>query len=730
MISHVVFLLSIGLQLAAATFALLLIRVTGWKLAWIVISLAIALMAWRRSASYASFLATGKDMPLNISEVISLVVSGLMLLGVLRIGGYFRIIRSAETARKRTEEAIHESEERYKDILENANDLIQSVDREGRFIYVNRKWLEILGYTKEEADRMTFTDILHKDRIPHCTALLEEVSHGNAVDQVETVFITKNGKDVIVEGSINAVFKNGEFAATRGIFRDITERRQTEAFIKDILDNVGEGFIVIDREYRIISANKAFCDQVKMAAEEIKGRHCYEVSHQILKPCFDAGEDCTVKRTFETGAPHTSLHTHYDTEGNAIYVETKSYPMKDTSGRIVSVIEIMNDVTEKKKLEDQLRHVQKMDAIGQLAGGVAHDFNNILTAIMGYGNILQMKMSADDPLRAFVDSILMSSEKAANLTQSLLAFSRKQIINPKPVRLSEIIKRVEKLLLRIIGEDIELNSRISEEEMTVLADSGQIEQVLMNLATNARDAMPDGGSLTITTEPVKLDRGYTKTHAYAKSGMYALIEISDTGVGIDRKTQERIFEPFFTTKETGKGTGLGLSIVYGIVKQHNGYINVYSEPGRGTTFKIYLPMIKSEVEEAETADPAPPKGGTETLLVAEDNTEVRRLAKAVLEDFGYSVIEAVDGQDAIEKFREHRDEVRMLVLDVLMPNKNGKEAYDEIRKERPDIKVLFSSGYSRDIVEKKGILSGRVNFISKPLSPRELLEKVREILDR
>jgi two-component system cell cycle sensor histidine kinase/response regulator CckA len=356
------------------------------------------------------------------------------------------------------------------------------------------------------------------------------------------------------------------------------------------------------------------------------------------------------QRTFETGEPHTSLHTHFDKEGNPIYAEVRSFPLKDSQGKIISVIEIHNDITEKKKLEDQLRHAQKMEAVGTLARGVAHDFNNILTAIIGYSSLMQMKMDENDPLRPSVDSILASTERAANLTQSLLAFSKKQLIAPKHVDMNTIVRRVEKLIERLIGEDIEITQVLRGEPLPIKADAGQIEQILINLATNARDAMPQGGKLTMGTGVVELGNEYVKEHGYGKPGKYAYLTVTDTGTGMDMKTAERIFEPFFTTKSTGKGTGLGLAIVYGIVKQHNGYINVYSKPGMGATFDIYLPLSRVTVEQATPFKAFVPKGSAETLLIAGDDIAVRNLMKSVLQGFGYNVIEASDGEEAIQKY--------------------------------------------------------------------------------
>src|SRR3989338_2139379 len=309
-------------------------------------------------------------------------------------------------------------------------------------------------------------------------------------------------------------------------------------------------------------------------------------------------------------------------------------------------------------------------------------------------------------------------------------FSRKQPSNLEPINLNEIVKEAESILVRVIREDIKLRAVLTDKKCIVMADSNQIEQVLTNLATNARDAMPNGGSLTISTDIMEMDDAFIKAHGYGVKGMYALISVSDTGIGMDEITKERIFEPFFTTKGVGKGTGLGLAIVYGINKQHNGYINVYSEPGKGTTFRIYLPLVEAEVERKKPEAHIIHKGGTETILVAEDEEDVRELTKIVLEGHGYTVIEAVDGEDAIDKFKENKDKIHLLLFDVIMPNKNGREAYDAIKEIRPGIKALFMSGYSGDIVYRKDILGNGLHLIAKPVSPTELLKRVREALDK
>ncbi len=618
--------------------------------------------------------------------------------------------------------------------LDNVREAAFLIDENARFQYVNEESCRILGYARDELLGLSVADIdpdfpgerwtSHWHDLKTKQALLFEGRHR-----------TKDGRIFPVEISANYLEYDGR-SYNLALARNITERKETEealkksqTFVRNILESVDEGFIVVDREYRVMSVNRAFCSLINMPEDRILGRPCYQVSHRADTPCFERGEDCAVKHTFETGTSASVTHTHSSEAGEKQYVEIKSYPVTDPSGNVISVIETVNNITEKKKLEEQLRQAQKMEAIGTLAGGVAHDFNNILTAIIGYGNIIKMKMSPDDPMMESIDQILSSSDRAASLTRGLLAFSRKQILNPSPVDLNTIVRSIDKLLLRIIGEDIELSTSLAGQNLIVMADVSQIEQILMNLATNARDAMPDGGTLSITTQRSDLNGEFAALHGFGTPGRYALIAVSDTGLGMDEETRDKIFEPFFTTKELGKGTGLGLAIVYGIVKQHNGNITVYSEPGKGTTFKIYLPLIAAELEQTRAEDDALPPGGQETILLAEDDEHVRGLARIVLEDFGYHVIEAADGQEAVDKYRERSSDIDLVILDVVMPKKSGREAYDVIKSITPSAAVLFTSGYTADIIHKKGIFEADLQFISKPISPSELLRKIRDILD-
>jgi two-component system cell cycle sensor histidine kinase/response regulator CckA len=360
---------------------------------------------------------------------------------------------------------------------------------------------------------------------------------------------------------------------------------------------------------------------------------------------------------------------------------------------------------------------------------VAHDFNNLLTVIMGFSTLIQAEIGNRDHLRPYIDQVLASSEKAAELTQRLLAFSRNQRINLSPHNLNDIVRSTAKLLKRLLTEDIALKVELQAANAVVEADPGQIDQVLMNLATNARDAMPRGGSLTIRTEEAALDAEFCDLHEIRKTGKYILLCVSDSGIGMDDKTVGRIFDPFFTTKELGRGTGLGLASVYGIITQHKGYITVSSEPGRGTTFFIYLPLLDAAAQKAAAAVPEI-KRGTETVLVAEDEATVRRMLTLILEGHGYTVLQAVDGQDAVGLYRENRERIDLVVLDVVMPVKNGKEALDEITRINPKVRAIFVSGYTGEVMIDKGVHKESVDFLQKPVSVPSLLNKVREVLDR
>jgi len=399
-------------------------------------------------------------------------------------------------------------------------------------------------------------------------------------------------------------------------------------------------------------------------------------------------------------------------------------------GQLLSNYRLVNHMEQEiEKRTAQLFHAQKMEAVGQLAGGVAHDFNNIITAISGFAHLILIKTDDNNPLRHFAEQIIESSDRAANLTQSLLAYSRKQIIHPKSINVNDAICRVEKLLQRLIGEDITLKVELFERDLLVLADSSQFEQIIVNLATNARDAMPDGGKLTISTKYEEIDDGFIRTRGFGRTGKYVCVSISDTGSGMDEKTRGKIFEPFFSTKDVGKGTGLGLSIVYGIVSQQYGFIDVCSEIGKGTTFSIYLPAISDKAAEKRQEFTISPMFGNETIMIVEDDEDIRESDVSFLEQLGYNVLAVSDGETAIEKFTALGDSIDIVVLDVVLPGVDGKQVYDRIMEFRPATKVLFTSGYTADVLNRKGINGNAYAFIEKPHSPLELLRKMRDLLE-
>jgi PAS domain S-box-containing protein len=533
------------------------------------------------------------------------------------------------------------------------------------------------------------------------------------------------------------------------MLNDITEHKQAEAalleargFSADLIRYSATAAFVLDRSHRIMLWNKACeeltgCPESEMIGTEDQWKPFYGYKRSTVADVIidnDLGRLPDLYKNYSQSALNPQgikgEGWYKNLGGKDRYIVFDASPIYNSAGELIAAIETLQDFTEGKRLEKQLLQSQKMEAIGILAGGVAHDFNNILSAIVGYSHLTLSKMPANDPLKGYLKSILQASERATTLTQSLLSFSRKQIINPKPTGLNDIVLRFEEFLTRLIREDIKIITTCAGGDLAIFADRGQIEQLLMNLVTNARDAMPTGGTITIQTQSVHVEKQFIEERGYGKAGRYALLTVSDTGEGIDSETKSKIFEPFFTTKEQGKGTGLGLSTVYGIVKQNDGYIDVNSEPGRGTTFEIYLPLLEGvTAEERSETEDLPAKGGSETILIAEDNENIRELFSTILQHHGYHVITAVDGEEAIIKFCENKDQVRLVLLDGIMPRKNGKEVYEEIRIINPSIKAIFVSGYAEDIISREGQLERGINFVQKPVTPLALLNKVREVLD-
>ncbi|NJD90357.1 MAG: PAS domain S-box protein [Geobacter sp.] len=459
------------------------------------------------------------------------------------------------------------------------------------------------------------------------------------------------------------------------------------------------------------------------SADELRDTPLFE---QIAPGCREQIRTIALQRAQGGAVPSRYETRGVRTDGTEFDMEVQATTF-ELNGQLYSLGQL-RDITERKQLEQQLRQSQKMEAVGTLAGGVAHDFNNILTVISGFGTMLKMKLPADETLDNYVTQILTASDRAANLTRSLLAFSRKQLMETKEVELNSIVTGLEKILSRLIREDINLMLNLNPAELPIMADPGQIEQVLINLTANARDAISGDGTISIGSGTVELDAGSAKSLGLAEPGQYALITFSDTGMGMTEEIRQRIFEPFFTTKEVDKGTGLGLAICFGIIKQHKGGINCASAPGEGTTFRIYLPLIETQRDEDAAISVAPLVGGSGTILVVEDDEMVRQFVVDLLGEFGYTVIEARDGEEAVTKFAERANEIALCLCDVIMPKKNGWEVLQAIREQHPAARVLFMSGHQPEVYRQQIMTAEGIGFITKPVTPAELLREVREML--
>ena len=638
------------------------------------------------------------------------------------------------TEHKQMEADLQNSEERFRTAFAQAAVGQALSDKDANFIQVNKAFCDITGYTEQELYSMSLESITHAEDFPICMVHIGELLSGKINSfLIEKRFIKKSGETVWVRNSVAAVRdKIGNISNIIALSEDISERKKAEICLsaseekyRSIFEETKDVIFISSPEGKFIDINPAGLEWLGYSS--LEGLKRIDIPNDL----YVNGQDrVTFQRAIEQQGYVKDFEVQFKkANGQKITVMITATAVHDEKGRIVNYRGIMRDVTLEKTLEHQIMEAQKMEAVGQLAGGIAHDFNNILSAIIGYGNLILMHIQEDSPLRSYVEQMLASSERAAMLTQNLLTFSRKQIINPQPCEINEIIKNVAPVLTKLIREDIELKLELSSDDSTAVVDRLQIEQVLMNLVTNARDAMSAGGILTISTQTIDIDETFIEVHGYGKVGRYAIISVEDTGAGLDEMTKARLFEPFFTTKEMGRGTGLGLAMVYGAVKQNNGFINVYSEVGNGTTFRIYLPEVTGTAERSEDAVMQSPLGGTETILLVEDDPALRLLVVTVLDKYGYTVIEAIDGDDALARFNEHKNSIALLITDVVMPKRSGIEVFEEIKKFNPEMKALFMSGYSKDITRVKGILDTSVNFLQKPVSPNTLLKKVREILN-
>ena len=607
-------------------------------------------------------------------------------------------------------------------------------DTDGSIEYVNPKFTQVTGYSSDEVLGMN-------PRILKSGALSPEVYR----EMWNTITAGREWR-----GELHNRKKDGElfweFASISPIFDERARITHFVAVKEDITGRKGAEETLARRERHFRSLIENALDVIAVVApdgailyaspslERLLG---YDPAHigdlnvfDLIHPDDLAKAREKFQRTLETGTRFEQVEfriRHANGSWRTLSMIGKpSPPETGTHGLIINA----RDVTESRALEGQLRQAQKMEAVGRLAGGIAHDFNNLLTAIMGYGELAAGRLKPEDPSRIELFEIDKAAHRAADLTRQLLAFSRKQVLQPRVIDLNEVVGNMDKMLRRLIGEDIELVTSLKERLGSVKADTGQIEQVLLNLAVNSRDAMPKGGKLTIETLEVDLDEAYSTFNFDVPPGRYVVLAVSDTGTGMDAKTLSQVFEPFFTTKEAGKGTGLGLSTVYGVVKQSGGHVTAYSEPGVGTTFKVYLPRVEDAPEKVSGSPRQPSRaGGTETILVVEDEEAVRRLVFRSLEAHGYKTLPVASAREALLLCEKRDVEIHLMLTDVVMPQLSGKELAQRAAALRPGMKVLFMSGYTDDAIVHHGVLDAGTPFLQKPFTPRSLAQKVREVLD-
>jgi two-component system cell cycle sensor histidine kinase/response regulator CckA len=721
---------------------------------WDVVIADYQLPAFDAPAALTTLKQTGLDLPFIVvsgqigeETAVALMRTGahdfVMKQNLTRLApAVERELRDARVRRERLQasEQLRESQHLVERILGATPALIHISDIVDRCnVYANRSVEDFLGYTADQirgAGPQLFQEVLHPedaDRVAQHRARFSTVGD-NDILEIEYRIRRSDGQWRWLH-SRDVLFARNATGEPRSILcsmGDVTERKRAEDALREsderhqtILQTAMDGFWLVDMQGRLLEVNETYCRMSGYSVQELLAMRIPDL--EISETADDVAAH--TKRIMAQGADRFESR-HRRKDGSIFDVEVSVQYQPTDSGRFVVFLQDVTDRkragVEKAKLEAQFHQAQKMESVGRLAGGVAHDFNNLLTVINGYSQMLLSDLKVDDPLRDSIEEIHKAGERAAGLTRQLLAFSRKQVLEPRRLDVNHMVEELRPMLTRLMGEDVELRVALRGEGRTVRADPHQLEQVLMNLAVNARDAMPAGGKLLIETALVERDESYCQAHPDARAGPYIMLAISDDGVGMDEETRQRIFEPFFTTKEAGKGTGLGLSMVQGIVAQSGGYINVYSEPGQGTSFKVYLPALDEAAAEGSQQAAVPTLGGKETVLVVEDQAEVRKYAVAVLKSKGYRVIPAESAGEAL--LLCERERIDLVLTDVVMPNVSGRELAERLEKLQPGIKVLFMSGYTDNVIEQRGVLEKGAGFIQKPFSPEELARKVRAVL--
>jgi PAS domain S-box-containing protein len=751
-----ILLYSLGFWIGKRGVALWSVRLGSWfDVGWTLPFFLTVILAesWQDEPEATEYKKGIEFLPLVLAFLATLflpaVASGLLVLRgsvsrteVFLISGaaaavvtcFFARLILTQYRQNRAFELLHVSEQRYRSLFEHNMAGVFCTTPDGRYLDCNDAYARIVGYASRDEvmasnpDALYVTPILRAERI----ALLRKQK---IFRNVELQLRTKSGKLIWVLQNVTLMEDEHGNEFIEGTMMDITERKLAEARILD-WKNRYEAAVLASK--LIIYDWNPGTNQVTYGGnvENILGYRAEEIGGvinkwaELIHPDDVGRYRDEVARVLASGTE--PLHIEYRVRrrnGSSVVVKDDGYFVGAEGGHKLQIVGFISDVSEQRMLEAQLRQSQKMEAVGQLAGGVAHDFNNLLTVIKGYS-----RMVLDDPQRGEsvtenVEQIDAAAERAAALTRHLLAFSRKQVLQPKVIDLNALIVNLDKMLRRVIGEDIEMVTVSGRDLGSVKADPGQIEQVVLNLVVNARDAMVRGGQITIETANVHFDGLYAREHEGVRAGPYVMLAVSDTGVGMDEQTQARIFEPFFTTKEMGRGTGLGLSTVYGIVKQSGGHIWVYSEPGHGTTFKIYFARVDGAAENIQQPPTLAATSGKETILLVEDDEQVRELTRSVLSDRGYTVLVAENAAALKNICETHEDLVHLVLTDVVMPSISGREVANQVLARWANVKVLYMSGYTENSIIHHGVLDTGTSFLPKPFTPTALANKVREVLD-